>query len=146
MRRAVVAGVTLLLVGGVGYAAADVADLAPGILTYDGAPVDPPTPTGSPSASPVWAALPSAAPATATPSPTATAAGAVPTTAGLTKALAALAKDPWLGPSVGISVRDGVTGTEPVCRVPQCCPRTSLDPQGSSQRWPSPSTWTPTPG
>ncbi|CAN7191922.1 D-alanyl-D-alanine carboxypeptidase/D-alanyl-D-alanine-endopeptidase [Knoellia sp. LjRoot47] len=106
------AGVTLLLVGGVGYAAADVADLAPGILTYDGAPVDPPTPTGSPSASPVWAALPSAAPATATPSPTATAAGAVPTTAGLTKALAALAKDPWLGPSVGISVRDGVTGTE----------------------------------
>ncbi|GAA4119128.1 D-alanyl-D-alanine carboxypeptidase/D-alanyl-D-alanine-endopeptidase [Knoellia locipacati] len=112
MRRAVVAGVTLLLVGGVGYAAADVVDLAPGILTYDGAPVAPPTPTGSASASPAWAALPSAAPATATPSPTATAAGAAPTTAGLTKALAAIAKDPWLGPSVGISVRDGVTGAE----------------------------------
>ncbi len=37
---------------------------------------------------------------------------AIPTTAGLTKALGALGKDPWLGPSVGISVRDGLTGKE----------------------------------
>ena len=111
MRRAVVAGVTFLLVGGVGYAAADVVDLAPGILTYDGAPVDPPTPTGSPSASPAWAALPSPVPAStaSTPSPTA---GPAPTTAGLTRALAPLVKDPWLGPGVGVSVRDGRTGTE----------------------------------
>ena len=60
MRRAVVAGVTCLLVGALGYAAADVVDLAPGILTRDGAPVDPPTPTGSASATPGWAPLPSA--------------------------------------------------------------------------------------
>lgn len=107
MRRAVVAGVTCLLVGGVGYAAADVVDLAPGILTYDGAPVDPPSPTGS--ASPSWAALPSApAPSPSAPSTEAPA----PTTAALTQALAGLSKDPWLGPSVGISVRDGLTGRE----------------------------------
>ncbi len=112
MRRAVVAGVTLLLVGTAGYAAADVVDLAPGILTYEGAPVDPPTPTGSPSSSPTWAALPSAPAPSVTPSPTASASGAAPTTAGLTKALASIAKDPWLGPSVGISVRDGRTGEE----------------------------------
>ncbi|MEO7270141.1 MAG: D-alanyl-D-alanine carboxypeptidase [Knoellia sp.] len=109
MRRAVVAGVTCLLVGVVGYAAADVVDLAPGILTYDGAPVDPPTPTGSASASPTWAALPSPTALGASTDPSA---AAVPTTAGLTKALGALGKDPWLGPSVGISVRDGLTGKE----------------------------------
>lgn len=112
MRRAVVAGVTCLLVGGAGYAAADVVDLAPGILTYDGAPVDPPAPTGSPSISPAWAALPSVAAPSPTPSATATTSGLAPTTAGLARALGALAKDPWLGPSVGISVRDGVTGEE----------------------------------
>ncbi|WP_040883676.1 D-alanyl-D-alanine carboxypeptidase/D-alanyl-D-alanine-endopeptidase [Janibacter sp. HTCC2649] len=111
MRRAVVAGVTCLLVGGVGYAAADVVDIAPGILTYDGAPVDPPTPTGSSSASPTWAALPSPTASGASAPPSAVAA-AVPTAAGLTKAIGALSKDPWLGPSVGISVRDGLTGTE----------------------------------
>ncbi len=108
MRRAVVTGVTCLLVGGVGYAAADVVDLAPGILTRDGAPVAPPTPTGSPSASPTWAALPRAS---APPAPATTAAPA-PSTAGLTRALAGPSTDPWLGPSVGISVRDGLTGTE----------------------------------
>jgi len=113
MRRAVVAGVTCLLVGGVGYAAADVVDLAPGILTHDGAPVDPPTPTGSASASPTWAPLPSASVGGARQEPSSTADSATaPTPAGLTKALGALAKDPWLGPSVGISVRDGVTGKE----------------------------------
>lgn len=111
MRRAVVAGVTCLLVGGVGYAAADVVDLAPGILTYDGAPVDPPTPTGSPSASPQWAPLPSPAAVPSSPTPTPSAA-VMPTTAGLTQALAALVKDPWLGPSVGVSVRDGLTGKD----------------------------------
>lgn len=113
MRRAVVAGVTCLLVGGVGYAAADVVDLAPGILTYDGAPVDPPTPTGSSSASPQWAPLPTPAALSepsASTSPSVDA--AEPTTAGLTAALGALAKDPWLGPSVGVSVRDGLTGKE----------------------------------
>lgn len=112
MRRAVVAGVTCLLVGGVGYAAADVVDLAPGILTYDGAPVDPPTPTGSASASPTWASLPSPTALGATPDPSAAEAAAIPTTAGLAKALGALGKDAWLGPSVGISVRDGLTGKE----------------------------------
>ncbi|MFC7489991.1 MULTISPECIES: D-alanyl-D-alanine carboxypeptidase/D-alanyl-D-alanine-endopeptidase [unclassified Knoellia] len=116
MRRAVVAGVTCLLVGGVGYAAADVVDLAPGVLTHDGASIDPPTPTGSASASPSWVPLPAAAGSGPSPdgtsTPTPSAAGTPPTTAGLTKALGALAKDPWLGPSVGISVRDGLTGTE----------------------------------
>ncbi|KGN38005.1 D-alanyl-D-alanine carboxypeptidase/D-alanyl-D-alanine-endopeptidase [Knoellia aerolata] len=114
MRRAVVAGVACLLVGGFGYGAADVVDLAPGILTYDGAPVDPPTPPGSPSATPSWAPLPSAAPAASTTPGTSasTSTAPPPTTVGLTAALARLAADPWLGPSVGISVRDGLTGEE----------------------------------
>lgn len=113
MRRAVVTGVTCLLVGGVGYAAADVVDLAPGILTYDGAPVDPPTPTGSPSATPSWAPLPSASTVAAgDPGAAPSATPPAPTTAGLTAALASLVTDPWLGPSVGVSVRDGKTGEE----------------------------------
>ncbi|WP_082569596.1 D-alanyl-D-alanine carboxypeptidase/D-alanyl-D-alanine-endopeptidase [Knoellia sp. Soil729] len=111
MRRAVVAGVTCLVLAGVGYAAADVVDLAPGILTYDGAPVAPPTPTGSASQSPAWAPLPSA-PA-AIPSPTASASiPTPPTSRGLADVLGPLVKDPWLGPSVGVSVRDGLTGRE----------------------------------
>ncbi|MFW5468439.1 D-alanyl-D-alanine carboxypeptidase/D-alanyl-D-alanine-endopeptidase [Knoellia sp. CPCC 206435] len=114
MRRAVVAVVTCLLVGSVGYAAADVVDLAPGILTYDGAPVNPPTPTGSPSATPTWPPLPSASggPTATGPSASPSSTPPAPTTAGLTAALANLAKDPRLGPSVGISVRDGLTGEE----------------------------------
>ncbi|KGN38331.1 hypothetical protein N803_10285 [Knoellia subterranea KCTC 19937] len=106
------AGVTCLLVGGVGYAAADTLDLAPGILTYDGAPVDPPTPTGTATGEPTWAPLPSAVSPSSSASPTTSSAAAPPTTAGLTKALGALVKDPWLGPSVGVSVRDGETGEE----------------------------------
>jgi len=112
MRRAVVAGVTLLLVGTTGYAAADVLDVAPGILTRDGATVAPPTPTGSATASPAWAALPSPAPSTATPSPSSSAPAPPPSSAALAKALGAIVKDPWLGPSVGVSVRDGETGEE----------------------------------
>lgn len=114
MRRAVVAGVTCLLVGGVGYAAADVVDLAPGILTHDGAPVDPPTPTGSPSATPSWAPLPSATTGASTAAPSASPSSTppAPTAAGLAAALAPLVTDPWLGPSVGVSVRDGLTGEE----------------------------------
>lgn len=111
MRRAVVAGVTCLLVGGMGYAAADVVDIVPGILTYDGAPVDPPTPTGSATSSPVWAALPTPQAPVASPdaSPSAP---TPPTTAALIATLAPILKDPWLGPSVGVSVRDGLTGRE----------------------------------
>ena len=112
MRRAVVAGVTLLLVGITGYAAADVLDVAPGILTRDGATVAPSTPTGSVTASPAWAALPSPAPSTATPSPSPSATAPPPSGEALAKALGAIVRDPWLGPSVGVSVRDGETGEE----------------------------------
>ncbi|PRY59272.1 D-alanyl-D-alanine carboxypeptidase/D-alanyl-D-alanine-endopeptidase (penicillin-binding protein 4) [Knoellia remsis] len=109
MRRGVVAGLTAAVVVGVtGYAAADVAGLAPGILTYDGAPVAAPTPSDSPSATPSWAPLPAAV----APSPTPTPSAPVPTTAGLTTVLAPLVKDPWFGPSVGVTVRDGLTGEE----------------------------------
>lgn len=114
MRRAVVAGLTCLLVGGAGYATADVLDVAPGILTRDGAPVPAPTPTGTSTASPSWAPLPTpAASASSTPSGSSSpAAAAAPTTAGLTRVLGPIVKDPWLGPSVSVSVRDGETGEE----------------------------------
>ncbi|HYN30753.1 MAG TPA: D-alanyl-D-alanine carboxypeptidase [Dermatophilaceae bacterium] len=114
MRRAVAVPLALVLLGTTGYAVADVLDVAPGILTRDGPPQPTPTPGGT--ASPTWLALPTpTAPASApAPSRSATATGpapGAPSASGLAAALAGPLADPALG-SVGISVRDAVTGAE----------------------------------
>lgn len=108
MRRVMLASATILLAVGA-YAAADVLDAAPGVLTLD-RPVPVPTPTVSGTPAPVL--LPSAAPSVA-PVLTDTGADApLPTEAGVRAAVAAASDDPALEGATGISVRDGVTGGE----------------------------------
>ena len=93
----------------VGYGAADVLDVAPGILTRD-APVAVPTPTVSGSPAPVVLPAPDSF---ADRLLTATGADAPqPTEAGLAAAVAAASDDEALEGGLGISVRDGVTGEE----------------------------------
>ncbi len=92
-----------------GYGAADVLDLAPGILTRDAA-VSVPTPTVSGTPAPVVLPSPDAF---ADPVLTATGADAPqPTEAGLAAAVAAASDDPALKGGIGLSIRDGVTGEE----------------------------------
>ncbi|HSO65903.1 MAG TPA: D-alanyl-D-alanine carboxypeptidase, partial [Ornithinibacter sp.] len=108
MRRVMLASATVLLSVGA-YAAADVLDAAPGVLTLD-RPVPVPTPTVSGTPAPVL--LPSAA-ASVAPVLTDTGADApLPTEAGVRAAVAAASDDPALEGATGISVRDGVTGGE----------------------------------
>lgn len=88
--------VVALALGGYGWA--DVTDHAPGILTRD---------------EPVPAGAAQAVPAAARPTPvlaTDPATAPVPTRAGLARDLRAPLRAPGLGPSVGVVVRDGVTG------------------------------------
>lgn len=107
MLASVVASAAALAV--TGYAAADVLDVAPGILTRDG-PVAVPTPTVSGTPAPVLLPAPAA---TIDPLLTDTGADApAPTRAGLRKALTTASTDPALKGHTGISVRDGVTGEE----------------------------------
>ena len=102
-------GTAVALLALAGYAAADVLDVAPGILTLD-RPVARPTPSVSGAPAPVGLPQPAA---TLSPLLTDTGAGApVPTAAGLAKAVATASKDPALEGGVGISVRDGVTGAQ----------------------------------
>ena len=112
MRRVMLASVVgsaVALVAVTGYAAADVLDVAPGILTLD-RPVAVPTPTVS--GTPAPAVLPEPA---AAPDPLLTDTGAdapVPTRAGLQQALTTASDDPALKSGTGISIRDGITGDE----------------------------------
>ncbi len=93
MRRTLIA-VTTVAALAVGYGVADAYDRAPGVLTIDeAASEEVPDP---PETTPVLPGLDEDAP--------------VPTKAGLTKALAADAKDPALGNRVGVQVRDASTG------------------------------------
>ncbi len=91
----------LLLAGTGGYAAADAADLVPGVLTTDPLPVPDPLPTApGAQASPAQpVALAPAGPAVPAPDP-----------AALAAALAPVLADPALGASVGASVLDAATG------------------------------------
>jgi D-alanyl-D-alanine carboxypeptidase/D-alanyl-D-alanine-endopeptidase (penicillin-binding protein 4) len=97
--------VVLLVLGG--YAAADVYDVVPGVLTRD---VAPPVPTPTVSGTPAPVLLPSAAPAADPAASPGTA--PPPTAAGLESALLGASDDPALEAALGISVRDGVTGAE----------------------------------
>ena len=108
MRRVMLATATVLLATGA-YAAADVLDVAPGVLTRDRA-VPLPTPTVSGTPAPVL--LPSPAPSV---DPVLTDTGAdapTPTATGVQAAVTAASDDPALDGGVGISVRDGITGEE----------------------------------
>ncbi len=111
MRRAV-AIVAALVVALVGYAALDVYDVVPGVLTLahtpDPAPTSPvPAPTGA-----ATTTVPQPQAATVGP-PLATAGAqqAVPTTAGLQSALQGVLADPALAGRLGLTVRDAATGT-----------------------------------
>ena len=112
MRRVMLAslvGSAVALVAVAGYAAADVLDVAPGILTLD-RPVAAPTPTVSGTPAPVLLPEPAA---TVDPLLTDTGAAApAPTRAGLRQALTTASDDPALRKGTGISVRDGITGEE----------------------------------
>jgi serine-type D-Ala-D-Ala carboxypeptidase/endopeptidase (penicillin-binding protein 4) len=102
-------GSAVVVVAVAGYAAADVLDVAPGILTLD-RPVAAPTPTVSGTPAPVLLPEPAA---TVDPLLTDTGAAApVPTRAGLRRALTTASDDPALRKGTGISVRDGITGEE----------------------------------
>lgn len=113
VRRSLVAGAAVLLLAGGGYAAADVYDLVPGVLTRDLPPPLSSEPT--PGVTPTLLPLPTAAAGSAvdplTDVPTPAAATSV-SSEGLTTRLGPLLADPALGPRVGVSVRDGVTGEE----------------------------------
>src|SRR5512141_1869507 len=102
-------GSAVAIVAVTGYAAADVLDVVPGILTLD-RPVAVPTPTVSGTPAPVVLPTPAA---TVDPMLSDTGATApVPTSAGLARALSTASGDPALKGGTGISVRDGITGDE----------------------------------
>jgi D-alanyl-D-alanine carboxypeptidase/D-alanyl-D-alanine-endopeptidase (penicillin-binding protein 4) len=101
---------TGVLLAGAGYVAADVYDLAPGILTLD-RPTPLPTPTVSGTPAPVL--LPTPAPTGADPLLTGAGADApTPTAAGVEAALTRASRDPDLAGGLGIAVGDAVTGEE----------------------------------
>lgn len=109
MRRAIAAVTGVLVLAGAGYATADVLDLAPGVLTWDDGSWETKARTGSVEPTPGVVALPGIPPSVPPLEP----AGEdepLPTRAALKKHLDALADDPWLQPSVGVVVRDGLTG------------------------------------
>lgn len=110
MRRAI-AGVLAVMVLAGGYVVADVLDVVPGVLTRD---VPPPVP--APGVLPV---------ATATAAPLGGLAHSAeePTAAGLSAHVGAALASPALGTSVGVDVRDGVTGRPLLARDVQT-PRT----------------------
>jgi len=107
VRRALVV-LAALLVLVLGYATADVYDLVPGILTR--APAPTPTAASSASGTASTGSTPTPTPSADAPLAALDADAPEPTTAGLTAALAPLVSAPALGPSVGVVVRDGLTG------------------------------------
>ena len=111
MRRVMAASLVAagVLVAAGGYVAADVLDVAPGILTLD-RPEPSPTPTVSGSPAPVL--LPSAPAPSGDLLTRATGDAPPPTEAGLAAALTAASRDPDLAGGLGIVVADASTGEE----------------------------------
>lgn len=116
LRLLAVSGAALLLVGG--YLTADVYDLVPGVLTLQRTPTtagmpgsQAATPGASPSRPVTQVPIPSVGASVAAPLFAAAGTAPLPTTAGLSAALAAALADPGLGSSVGLTVRDASTGT-----------------------------------
>src|SRR5450759_706042 len=112
VRRVMAAVVVLVLAVG-GYLTADVYDLVPGFLTLAKEPTNagiPTVPVATPGASPAVTVtevpIPMVAASAAAPLAAANATAPVPTTAGLTAALAVALTDRGLGSSVALTVRD----------------------------------------
>lgn len=107
MRR-ILAALLAVVVLGVAYAALDVFDIVPGILTRD-QPRAAPTPTTPTGTATPTAAVPTIDPA-AQPLEPASASAPIPDPAALAKALATVVADPALRPGPGVVVRDAFTG------------------------------------
>ncbi len=106
MRRLLAAPLAVAVLAG-GYATLDVLDVAPGILTRGAAaaPLPEPAPTGTVTPAP----LPTPA-ASAAPLEPAAPSAPLPASAVLRRQLADELSDPALGPSLGVTVRDALTG------------------------------------
>lgn len=117
-------GVLVLAVGG--YLTADIYDRVPGFLTLArspaalGMPTQPAvTPGVSPSATVAQVSIPSVGASGSAPLVAAGGGAPLPTRSGLAAALAAALADPGLGSSVGVTVRDAVTGAHLLDVSPQ---------------------------
>lgn len=108
MRR-VLAGVTVLALAAGGYAAADIYDVAPGILTLDEPEQRRVVPDPDDAPAPAPSGVPALAPDTPVLAPVDVDAPA-PTGDGIARAIRSDVRDPWLGKRVGVVVRDGLTG------------------------------------
>src|SRR3954465_128611 len=112
MRRGLAVGLVLLLAAG-GYAGLDIEDLVPGILTLDPPPArsvgsaSPPAPARAADGGSPAVAVPLAEASPATPLLVAGAQAPLPAGPALARTLAPALADPGLGPSVGVTVRDG---------------------------------------
>jgi len=111
----VLAGLGALTLALGGYLAADIYDLVPGVLTLDQSVPDARMPAAtsagpSPSVGVTVMPVPTAAASAAEPLAVAGATARIPTTAGLTAALQQALADAGLGESVGVTVRDAITG------------------------------------
>lgn len=114
MRKSLTAGVLSLSLL-TGYAAADVFDLVPGVLTRD-KPTPPPAATTPSGPAPTLIPLPGQA--SGDPLPIAVGADAAePTTAGLERSLASALASPAFGGDIGVSIRDARTGQELYARA-----------------------------
>jgi D-alanyl-D-alanine carboxypeptidase/D-alanyl-D-alanine-endopeptidase (penicillin-binding protein 4) len=91
------------------YAALDVYDVVPGILTREQPQAAPPTPTPTGSATPTSVPVPTVDEA-AQPLQPASASAPIPTPSALAKVLAPAVADPALQPGPGVVVRDAFTG------------------------------------
>ncbi|SDP69213.1 D-alanyl-D-alanine carboxypeptidase / D-alanyl-D-alanine-endopeptidase (penicillin-binding protein 4) [Pedococcus dokdonensis] len=143
MRRFLAAALALVVLV-VGYAALDVFDVVPGILTRDQPAAAPPTPTPTGTVTPTSVAVPTVDTA-AQPLQPASAGAPIPAPAALAEVLAKAVADPALRPGPGVVVRDAFTGqtlftkgaTKP--RVPASTAKlltalavgTTLDPLGT---------------
>lgn len=123
MRR-FLAAVTALVTLAAGYGALDVLDVAPGILTRDSRPpaaqATSPAPSSSAATAPA-SDLPTPRPS-AQPLEPAGATAPIPSRAALRSVLAGALRDPALGRSLGVVVRDAYTG-EPLLEVDPDRPR-----------------------
>jgi D-alanyl-D-alanine carboxypeptidase/D-alanyl-D-alanine-endopeptidase (penicillin-binding protein 4) len=95
--------VATVLVGGLGYAAADAYDVVPGVLTTAPRPTPPPPFPVAPGAAERSSAAPEVLPAVDTDAP-------LPAPDALSGVLAPLLAAPPMGPSVGVVVADALTG------------------------------------
>ena len=109
MRRALATVTGALLLAGAGYVTADVLDVVPGVLTWDDGTWHARSGGGAGAAVADPVVLPRV-PAAGDPLDPPGVANRLPGKVALAARLDALATDAWLRPSVGVIIRDGLTG------------------------------------